>query len=57
LIIIILEWSSLSRRSETEFLFLIFNLQIRYDAISFNINNWETLLMSLKIVRYIMNII
>jgi len=27
---------------------LIFNLKNRYDAISFNINNWETLLINLK---------
>jgi len=27
---------------------LILNLKNRYDAISFNINNWETLLVNLK---------
>jgi len=38
-------------RSATDFLCLIFNLKNRYDAIYFNINNWETPLVRLKICK------
>jgi len=42
----------------TEFFFLVFTLKNRYDAISFNINNWKTVLKNLKkIVICVMKII
>jgi len=37
--------SAMSREDDP---ILIFNLKNRYDATSFNINNWETLLINLK---------